>query len=108
MTDDRPISELFSVMVDWMKSIGVEDASKGPQPWRGQLETPSGAILKVALNASPSPVDDGAITLTPYSASITSDDIIAVAVFNPFGGSVGGCDEGYFINMFKHAMKVAA
>lgn len=108
MTDDRPICEVFSVMVDWMKSIGVEDASKGEQPWRGQLETPSGGILKVALNASMEPVKDGAITLPPYTAAVTSDDIIAVALFNPFGGAVGGCDEGYFINMFKHAMKVAA
>jgi len=107
MTDDRPICELFSVMVDWMQSIGVTDASKGEQPWRGQLETPSGGIIKVALNASKDPVKDGAITLDPYHAALTSDDVMALAVFNPFGGACGGVDETYFINMFKHAMKVA-
>ena len=108
MTDDRPISELFSVMVDWMKSIGVTDASKCEQPWRGELKTAKGYVLKVALNASKDPVPNGGLTLDPYHASIISDDIIAIAIISPYGGACGGVDENYLIETFKAASQPAA
>lgn len=108
MSDDRPISELFSVMVDWMKSIGVTDASKGPQPWRGTFKTPNGRTLKVALNCSKEEIDGDGIKLAPYHASITSDEIMVAAIISPFGGALGGVSEADMIDAFKNATAPAA
>lgn len=108
MTDDRPISELFLAMVEWMKSIGVENASTVPQPWRGTLKTPKGHTLKVALNCSKEEVDGDGLKLAPYHASITSDDIICAAVISPYGGAWGGVPEDYLIETFKAATAPAA
>lgn len=96
-------SELFIALVDWMKSIGVDDASKGPQPWRGELKTANGDTLKIGLNASKEPIEDDGLTMTPYSAAVRSEKFFAIATLNPYGGALVGFREDDLIEVFKNA-----
>lgn len=88
------ISELFSVLVDWVVSHGGEMPGKLPGLWRGETED-----WTVACNGSPKEEREG---VPPASFLLQHKTaLLGMAIVNPFGGVVTGPTEGELIEHFK-------
>ncbi len=98
---DRPVSELFSVVVEWALRHGGEGAHARPGCWQKDTEATNGLFaLSVTLN--PHMEQEGDIP--PVTAKIEPQDKmgpIAICLAHPYGGSVIGFNEDALIQHFK-------
>ena len=101
MTAD--ICELFLELSRWAESIGIRDANKVLGLLHAEFDAGDGETISVALNAHPNPTEEGALTVPPFHAAITSSKYLAVAIVGPYGGLMGGFLEDALIDKFKAA-----
>lgn len=90
---DRPISELFTVLADWVVASGQERVDELPGLWHGET-----ADWRVRLNGHMDTRED----LSPMTFELTHKTaFIGMAFVSPFGGIVVGPSEAELIDHFR-------
>lgn len=96
MTEDRQITELFAVLVDWALSAGAENVGALPGLWTGETD-------QWAVECNGSTTEDRQ-DIPPMTFRLTHKTaLIGVALVNPFGGVVAGPSEGELLDHFRAA-----
>lgn len=102
MTSTPPVTELFAVIAGWAGALGASNVGQRGTIWRAELPTAEGDLLTIHMNATKGELDDaGRVPLPPFTASITSEKFLAVAVVSPFAGVLGGFSEDRLIAAFR-------
>lgn len=92
MDDQRPISELFALVVEWATLQGAERVGELSGCWEGKTSE-----FDVTFNGHREAIDG----VPPFSARLVSREYLHFAVLGPFDGCVGSCREIDVINHFK-------
>ena len=88
------ISELFSVLVDWVVSRGGDMPGKLPGVWRGETDD-----WNIACNGSAKETRENIPPLSFHLQHKTA--LLSMAIVNPFGGAIVGTEESALIEHFK-------
>lgn len=96
---ERPISELFCMIMDWAISNGADRVDLLPGLWTGET-----ADWLVELNGHETEVED----IPPFTFKLTHKVyFLGIALISPFGGALVGASEGELIEHFKGQGEVA-
>lgn len=91
----RPIAELFAVLVDWVLATGQEKVNLLPGLWHGETDD-----WAVRLNGHTEQCED----VSPMTFELRHKTaMLGLAIVSPFDGIIIGPDEQELIEYFRSA-----
>ena len=88
----QPFSTLFTTLLDWMVSRGAEKLNEKPGLWKGETDE-----WIVEFN----PHQDETNGLSPITARLSHQKLLAFAIVGPYGGAITGVNEDDIIAHFE-------